>query len=94
MIRMRHTGSHHCRYHLLIYKGHAIYQVSDGVVEQVDACLKVLQARLASLYAELLVENGVDLSQGISGQGGRFFDDAINAMGAIGNYGATFFLFS
>ena len=43
------------------------------MVEQVDACLKVLQARLASLYAELLVENGVDLSQGISGQGGRFF---------------------
>ena len=60
-------------------------------VEQMNACLKVLQTRLARLYAELLLENGVDLSQGISAQDGRFSDDAINAMGAIGNYGATFF---
>ena len=51
----------------------------DGVVEQVDtsvpeaerasvldAYLKVLQTMLASLYTELLADNGVDLSQGIS----------------------------
>ena len=77
----------------------------DGVVEQVDASvpeaerdnvldayLKVLQTMLASLYAELLAENGVDLSQGISAPDGRFFEDAINAVGAIGSYGAPFFI--
>ena len=77
----------------------------DGVVEQVNATvpeaerdsvleayLKVLQTMLASLYGELLLENGVDLSQGISEQDGWFFDDAINAVGAIGNYGAPFFI--
>jgi hypothetical protein len=63
----------------------------DGVVERVDACLKVLQTRLASLYVELPVENAVDL-QGISGQDGRFFDDAINAVGAIGLF-VTLFTF-
>ena len=77
----------------------------DGVVEQVnktvpederanvlDAYLKVLQTMLASLYTELLAENGVDLSSGISEQDGRFFDDTINAIGAIGNYGAPFYI--
>ena len=58
----------------------------DGIAAQVDAtvpeagrsavldaCLKVLQTMLASLYTELLAENGVDLSQGISAQDGAFF---------------------
>jgi len=77
----------------------------DGVVEQVNATvpeaerdnvleayLKILQTMLASLYAELLVENGVDLSQGISEQDGWFFDDAVNAVGAIGSYESPFFI--
>jgi len=78
---------------------------SDGVVAHVDATvpeaeranvleayLKVLQMLLAGLYAELLTENGVDLSQGISEQDGWFFDDAVNAIGAIGSYGSPFFI--
>ena len=78
---------------------------SDGVVAHIDATvpeaeranvleayLKVLQTLLAGLYAELLTENGVDLSQGISGQDGWFFDDAVNAIGAIGSYGSPFFI--
>lgn len=77
----------------------------DGIAEQVDATvpeaeraavldayLKVLQTMLASLYTELLAENGVDLSQGISGQDGVFFDDAINAIGAVGNYSSPFYI--
>lgn len=57
----------------------------DGIAAQVDArvteaersavlddCLKVLQTMLASLYTELLAENGVDLSPGISAQDGAF----------------------
>jgi len=54
--------------------------------------VKALQTRLARLYAELLVENGVDLSQGSSAEDGLFFDDAINARVAIDNHGATFFI--
>ena len=78
---------------------------SDAVVTHVDdtvpeaeranvleAYLKVLQTMLASLYAELLTENGVDLSQGISEQDSWFFDDAINTIGAIGSYGSPFFI--
>ena len=57
-----------------------------------DAYLKVLQTMLASLYTELLADNGVDLSQGISGQDGVFFDDAINATAAVGNYGSTLYI--
>jgi cytochrome c biogenesis protein len=80
-------------------------QGSDGVVAHVDASvpeaeranvleayLKVLQTMLASLYAELLTENGVDLSQGVSEQDSWFFDDAVNAIGAIGSYGSPFFI--
>ncbi len=77
----------------------------DGIAAQVDAtvpeagrsavldtCLKVLQTMLASLYTELLAENGVDLSQGISAQDGVFYDDAINAIGAVANYGSPFYI--
>jgi len=77
----------------------------DGVVQQVestvpeaerenvlDAYLKVLQTMLANIYAELLQENSVDLSQDITGQDSHFFDDAINAIGAIGNYGAPVYI--
>ena len=77
----------------------------DGIAARVDAtvpeaersavldvCLKVLQTMLASLYTELLAENGVDLSQGISAQDGVFYDDAINAIGAVANYGSPFYI--
>ena len=77
----------------------------DGIAAQVDAtvpeagrsavldaCLKVLQTMLASLYTELLAENGADLSQGISAQDGVFYDDAINAIGAVANYGSPFYI--
>ena len=47
---------------------------------------------LASIYAELLKENDVDLSQGITEQDSYFFDDAINAIGAICNYGAPVYI--
>ncbi len=77
----------------------------DGVVEQVDATvpedrrdaaldayIKVLQALLAGVYAELLTENDVDLSQGISAEDGLFFEDAVNAIAAIANYGAPIYI--
>jgi cytochrome c biogenesis protein len=77
----------------------------DGVMQQVeatvpeaerenvlDAYLKVLQTMLASIYAELLKENDVDVSQGITEQGSYFFDDAINAIGAIGDYAAPVYI--
>jgi cytochrome c biogenesis protein len=77
----------------------------DGVVEEVeasvpeaeqasvlDAYLKVLQTMLAVMYAELLTENGVNLTQGISMQDSVFFDDALTAIGALGSYGAPLYV--
>ena len=72
-------------------------QVDETVPEAdrenvLDAYLKVLQTMLVSLYAELLAESGVNLLQGVTEQDSRFFDDAFNALGAIGKYGAPFYI--
>ena len=77
----------------------------DGIVQQVDssvpeaeranvldAYMKVLQTLLAGVYAELLTESGVDLSQGITEEDGLFFDDAINAVTALSKYGAPVYV--
>ncbi|MDH5514232.1 MAG: cytochrome c biogenesis protein ResB, partial [Gammaproteobacteria bacterium] len=77
----------------------------DGIVQQVDASvpeaeranvldayMKVLQTLLAGVYAELLTESGVDLSQGITEEDGLFFDDAINAVTALSKYGAPVYV--
>jgi len=64
----------------------------DQRAEVLDAYLKVLQSLLAGLYAELLTEKGVDLSQGISEADSQFFDDAVNAIAALSRYGATIFV--
>ncbi len=77
----------------------------DGIVQQVDASvpeaeranvldayMKVLQTLLAGVYAELLTESGVDLSQGITAEDGLFFDDAVNAVTALSKYGAPVYV--
>jgi cytochrome c biogenesis protein len=46
-----------------------------------------MQTLLVDLYAELLADYGVDLTQGISAQDGAFFDDVVNAMGSLSSYG-------
>jgi cytochrome c biogenesis protein len=57
-----------------------------------EAYLKVLQTMLAALYAELLTDGGVDFSDGVTEADSLFFDDAVNAIGALGNYGAPLFV--
>jgi len=57
-----------------------------------DAYMKVLQNVLGSLYVDLLRHDGVDVSNGLSQQNAQFYDDAINAIAAMGQYGAPFFL--
>lgn len=76
----------------------------DAILEQVnrsapeerraqvmDAYLKVLQTILGEIYLELLAGEGVDFSQGMSEADARFFDDSLNAVSALGHYGAPFF---
>jgi len=57
----------------------------------IEAYMKVLQSMLAIIYRELLVEIGVDLEQGVNQQDSQFFDDAVNAVGAIGAYRSPFY---
>lgn len=58
--------------------------VAAGIL---DACLTVMQTLPVDLYAELLADYGVDLTQGISARDGALFDDVVNAMGALCSYG-------
>lgn len=57
----------------------------------IEAYMKVLQSILAIIYRELLIEAGVDLKQGVSQQDSQFFDDAVNAVGALGAYRSPFY---
>jgi cytochrome c biogenesis protein len=76
----------------------------DAILEQVnrtapedrrpqvmDAYLKVLQTILGELYLELLAGEGIDFTQGMSQEDALFFDDSLNAISALGHYGAPFF---
>ena len=56
-----------------------------------DAYLKVLQTILGALYSELLRDEGIDVSTGISDAQAVFFDDSLNAISALPNYGSPFF---
>jgi cytochrome c biogenesis protein len=60
--------------------------------QALNAYVKVLQNILGALYVELLQEEGVDLSVGITEADAHFFDDAVNAMAALPTYAAPFFL--
>ncbi len=60
--------------------------------EVTDAYSKVLQSILQSVYVELLQEEGVDMSKGVSPKDVQFFDDSINAINELGQYGSPFYL--
>lgn len=57
-----------------------------------DAYSKVLQSILQALYVELLHQEGVDTSKGVSQSDSQFYDDAINAMNDLSRYGSPFYL--
>jgi cytochrome c biogenesis protein len=60
--------------------------------EALSSYIKIVQGILGSLYLELLVEEGVDTTGGISEQDARYFDDAINAVSLLGAYGSPMYI--
>ena len=60
--------------------------------EVLKAYFKVLQTLFGEVYLELMREEGVDLSQGLSDRDASFFDNAVTAIAALGNYGSPFYL--
>ncbi|MEN8169386.1 MAG: cytochrome c biogenesis protein ResB [Pseudomonadota bacterium] len=60
--------------------------------EAISSYIKVVQGILGSLYVDLLSEEGVDVSAGISEQQALYFDDALNALSLLGPYGSPMFL--
>lgn len=72
-------------------------QVKQSVPEAqraqvLDAYLKVLRNILNALYLDVLKGEGVDTAAGVSARDGQFYDDAINALAVLPQYGAPFFL--
>jgi len=57
-----------------------------------ESYLLVLQGIYGSLYLDQLKAEGQDVSEGISDDDARFFDDALEAMSVLANYGSPLFL--
>lgn len=57
-----------------------------------NAYIRVLQNMLGELYVELLREEGVDVSNGVSEEDSQFFDRAVDALAVVPFYGAPFYL--
>lgn len=64
----------------------------DKQAEVMTAYMKVLQAILGELYLQVLEQEGITVEGGLGGDEERFFDDAVNAVSALGAYGSPFFL--
>jgi len=47
---------------------------------------------IGGLYVEVLRAEGVNLEQGVGEPDAQFFDDAMNALAVLGNYGSPFYL--
>ncbi len=52
----------------------------------------ILRKTLGNLYINILQQEGVDITQGISDVDSDFFDDALTVYGNIDDYGAPFYL--
>lgn len=61
-------------------------------MEAMNAYMRVLQSILGALYIDVLRQEGVAMPGTISEADSRYFDDAINALGALKLYGSPFFL--
>jgi cytochrome c biogenesis protein len=60
--------------------------------EAISSYIKVVQGVLGTLYVEVLHEEGVDVSAGISEDQALYFDDVLNAFSLIGPYGSPMYL--
>ena len=57
-----------------------------------EAYLKILQNMLQGLYINLLNSEGVDVSNGVSAEDNRFFEDSVSGLAGLGAYGTPFYL--
>lgn len=57
-----------------------------------QAYMGVLQNALQNLYILLLVDEGVDINNGVSDSDSAFFESAVNSLAGLGHYGAPFYL--
>lgn len=64
----------------------------DRRAKVLDAYMKVLQNVLGTLYVDVLQQEGLDVSNGVSAKQAQFYDDSLAAMAALPKYGAPFFL--
>jgi cytochrome c biogenesis protein len=60
--------------------------------EALSSYIKIIQGVLGNVYLELLSQEGVDTSAGVSQKDAGYFDDAINAFSLLGPYGSPLYL--
>ena len=60
--------------------------------EALSSYIKIIQGVLGSFYVDLLRQEGVDLSEGISEADASYFDDAVHAISLLGPYGAPMYI--
>lgn len=73
-----------------------VEQVKKNVPEEkreevAEIYVRVLQQILGEVYVDILVKEGVDVSEGVDEKKADFFDDASTAISAIGRYGSPVF---
>jgi len=67
--------------------------VPEGERDQaMESYLMVLQSVFGQLYVDQLRAEGVAVDKGISDEDARFFDEALEAMAAMGTYGSPLFI--
>lgn len=73
-----------------------VEQVKKNVPEEkreevAEIYVRVLQQILGEVYVDILVKEGVDVTEGVDEKKADFFDDASTAISAIGRYGSPVF---
>ncbi len=60
--------------------------------EAMSSYVSILQGVLGAVYVDVLTQEGVDMSKGVSERDSHFFDDAMNAFALLGPYDSPFYL--
>jgi cytochrome c biogenesis protein len=64
----------------------------DKRQEAMSSYIQIIQSVLGTFYIELLHDDGVDISGGISASDASYFDDAVNAISLLGPYGSPMYI--
>ncbi len=58
----------------------------------VESYIQLIQSMMGEIFLELLTNEGVDISQGVSAEDAAFFEDSLEALSLLGAYGSPVFL--